>query len=117
MLNKESYELNEKIIGKINVGVEIKEGNYCLNIILTQVYDWYDEKVILHGRGNIKNGILNYEIDNNLIKGLYTIVKIEDNNKTFSIGKETNEKIIGAFKIMGNNLNSVDLYKKIYNNK
>ena len=40
MLNKESYELNEKIIGKINVGVEIKEGNYCLNIILTQVYDW-----------------------------------------------------------------------------
>ena len=46
---------------------------FC-SMILTKVYDWYDEKVILHGRGNIKNGILNYEIDNNFIKGLYAIL-------------------------------------------
>lgn len=117
MLNKESYELNEKIIGKINVGIEIKEGDYSLIITLTRVYDWYDEKINSIGKGNVKNGILNYEINNDLEKGLYTLVKIEDCNKTFSIGKETNENVIDAFKIMGNNLNSVDLYKKIYSNR
>ena len=117
MLNKESYEFNEKIIGKINVGIEIKEGDYSLNIILTQVYDWYDEKINLTGRGNVKNGILNYEINNNLEKGLYTLVKIEDCNKTFSIGKETNENVIDAFKIMGKTENLLWLYIYLYKYK
>ena len=58
-------------------GILANSVSLCLffcSIILTQVYDWFDEKVFLYVRGNIKNGILNYEIDNNFIKGLYAIL-------------------------------------------
>lgn len=117
MLDKETYNLNEVITGKIDVGNEIKEGKYYINVVLTQVYDWYDEKLNSTGKCNIENGVLYYEIENNLEKGLYTMIKLEDSNKTFSIGRECNEHVIGVFKIIGNNLNSYNLYKKVCKNR
>lgn len=113
MIDKETFNKDEIISGTIKCD-GIKDGEYKINVILTKVYDWFDEKISVIGKCNIINSSLHFEINNNFDKGLYTIIKIADVNGTFSIGKEVNEYILGAFKVMGNNSNSIELFKKIY---
>ena len=96
MLNKESYELNEKIIGKINVGIEIKEGDYSLIITLTRVYDWYDETIRLEGNFKIEENSLLFKINNGLESGLYEILSIKDTSKIKIIVKDLEVHILSG---------------------
>ena len=117
MLNKWNYIKNEKIIGSLDLDQKYSEGEYTIIIVITKVYDWYDEKISLKGECLIYNERMEFEVENTLEKGLYTLIKIEEINKLFSIGNETNERLLCAFMVMGNDSNPMQMYNSIYMNR
>ena len=73
------------------------------------------EIIKINCKCTIKNGIVFWGFKNNLEKGLYTLIKIEEVNNLFFIGDGINEKLFGAFKVNGNSKNSIEAYNKIVN--
>ena len=112
---KENYGNGETISCSIQLTNDIADGQYEVIIVLTKVFDWFDESIKIINKCEIKNNTLSFSFINNLETGLYTFIKVEEKNNIFSVGNNSNENLLGAFKVNGNNKNSIEQYYNIYN--
>lgn len=103
MLDKENFISIEYISGKIQLRDNIiNDGNF--QFIIARVFDWYDERIILNGQGEVINNIFKFKISNGLEEGLYELLEIRDLNNTVLLGNENNNiNPMAAFTINKNN--------------
>ncbi|MBQ9314277.1 MAG: hypothetical protein IJ220_04640 [Clostridia bacterium] len=112
MLNKDSYISIEFISGNLKTKNELVNTD-DLQFIVARVYDWYDEKIVLSGRGEIIDSVLYFKINNGLEKGLYELLAIKDSNGVTLIGNENNNcNPIAAYTVNAHNKKSALLICK-----